>query len=290
MKRISFTLFLVHLFLFSGLLAQSATDFVTTWKTDNTGSSNSTSITIPTFPGETYNYDVDWDNDGTFDEFSLTGDVTHDFGAAGTYTIRIQGTFPRIYFNNTGDRHKILSVEQWGNNPWTSMEKAFMGCWYLEIDATDAPDLSGVTSMEIMFQRCDIMNQDIGHWDVASVTNMRGLFYRCFDFNQDLSSWNVSNVTDMGGMFREAGSFNQDISSWNVSSVQMMDGMFYSAGSFNQPLGNWDVSNVTNMANMFDNPLTGDFDQAFENPSFSLGRPLPFLCLPSRSPCQAQQD
>ncbi len=64
-------------------------DFVTTWKTDNAGISNSTSITIPT-TGTGYNYDVDWNNDGTFDEFGITGSATHDFGVAGTYTIRIQ--------------------------------------------------------------------------------------------------------------------------------------------------------------------------------------------------------
>ncbi len=40
------------------VLAYSSAEFVTVWKTDNTGSSNSTSITIPT-TGTGYNYDVD---------------------------------------------------------------------------------------------------------------------------------------------------------------------------------------------------------------------------------------
>lgn len=59
------------------------TDFVTTWKTNNNGSSGPTSITIPTHPGSTYSYYVDWNNDGDFtdsDETSAyTGPVTHDF-------------------------------------------------------------------------------------------------------------------------------------------------------------------------------------------------------------------
>ncbi|MBK8194343.1 MAG: hypothetical protein IPK76_14435 [Lewinellaceae bacterium] len=68
-----------------------ATDaFITTWKTDNPGASNSTSITIPT-TGSGYNYEVDWDNDGVYDQSGITGNVTHDFGTAGTYTIRIRG-------------------------------------------------------------------------------------------------------------------------------------------------------------------------------------------------------
>jgi len=56
----------------------SQNEFITTWKTDNPGTSNSTSITIPTIGGG-YNYDVDWDNDGNFDEIGITGNVTHDF-------------------------------------------------------------------------------------------------------------------------------------------------------------------------------------------------------------------
>ena len=144
--------FLSLFFFCNFLLAQSA--FITTWKTDNTGTSNSTSITIPTF-GTGYNYDVDWDNDGVFDQLGITGDVTHDFGSVGTYTIRIQGDFPRIYFNEGGDCLKILSVNQWGNLQWESMGRAFMGARNLEVDATDAPDLSMVTDISYMFYDAD---------------------------------------------------------------------------------------------------------------------------------------
>ena len=87
-------------------------EFITTWKTDNAGTSNSTSITIPTYGGG-YNYSVDWNNDGVMDQTGISGNVTHDFGVAGTYTIRITGNFPRIYFNNGGDRLKILNVNSW---------------------------------------------------------------------------------------------------------------------------------------------------------------------------------
>ena len=84
-----------------------ASMFVTTWNTENviTGSSNNTSITIPT-EGSGYSYQVDWNNDGDFldsgEDIVHTGDATHDYGAGngGEKTIRIKGTFPRIYFNN----------------------------------------------------------------------------------------------------------------------------------------------------------------------------------------------
>ncbi|MBK8194338.1 MAG: BspA family leucine-rich repeat surface protein [Lewinellaceae bacterium] len=151
------SILLALLFLLPSAASAQADAFITTWKTNNPGTSNSSSITIPT-TGSGYNYEVDWDNDGTYDQSGITGNVTHDFGAAGTYTIRIRGSFPRIYFNNVGDRRKLLGISQWGAIAWTSMESAFDGCSNLNISATDVPNLSGVTNMSEMFQACTALN------------------------------------------------------------------------------------------------------------------------------------
>ncbi|MEO1481780.1 MAG: hypothetical protein AAFU77_06710 [Myxococcota bacterium] len=60
-------------------------DFVTTWKTDNEGGvTSTTSVEIPAGDDFEFFYDVDWNGDGTFDEFGLTGSATHDYGVAGT--------------------------------------------------------------------------------------------------------------------------------------------------------------------------------------------------------------
>lgn len=101
-----------------------------------------------------HNYEVDWDNDGAYDQSGVTGSVTHDFGTAGTYTIRIRGVFPRIYFNNAGDRLKLLDIVQWGDIAWTSMLSAFRGCANLNVSATDVPNLNGVTSLGNMLSDC----------------------------------------------------------------------------------------------------------------------------------------
>ncbi len=252
--------FLLFVFVFVAVLfapktALAAGEFITTWQTTTADEQ----ITIPTTGGG-YNYDVDWGDSSA--SSSVTGDGVHFYATAGTHTVTITGTFPRIYFNNggyfdgTGDNDQILSVEQWGTGVWTSMESAFFGTSNLAVNATDSPDLSGVTNMAQMF-RASAVNQDISSWNVSNVTNMSTMFaYSAF--NQDISSWNVSNVTDMSVMFLWNNSFNQAIGSWNVSNVTTMERMFGAAHAFNQPLNTWDVSSVTDMGFMFyDTP----FDQ-----------------------------
>jgi len=232
--------------------------FITTWKTDNDGISCSSCITIPTFPGETYSYDVDWDNDGVYDDIGVIGGIAHDYETAGTYTVAIRGLFPRIYFDGEGSHQvnrsessKLVGIIQWGDIEWTSMENAFAGCNRLLSGGLDIPDLTKVSSTNQMFLNANKFNGNISSWNVSNVKTMNGMFYEASEFNQDIGSWDVSSVTDMSFMFYDASHFNQDISSWNVSSAKLMSYLFRSAIIFNQDIGAWDVSSVTNMKGMF---------------------------------------
>ncbi|MBK9148716.1 MAG: DUF285 domain-containing protein [Flavobacteriales bacterium] len=224
--------------------------FITTWNTANTGTSGSTEITIPT-TGAGYLYHLDWNNDGVYDQFNVTGSVSHDFGVPGTYTIRITGAFPRIFFNGAGDRLKLLSVDQWGATPWTSMAGAFKGCSNMNLTATDAPDLSLVTDLSECFMDCIALTADLDQWDVLGITTMTRLFRGCTLFNGDVTTWATDSVTDMSGMFTLAGTFNRDISGWNTSKVTTMAAMFSNADSFDQPIGVWDVGQVQFFNTMF---------------------------------------
>lgn len=227
--------------------------FVTTWKTDNPGTSNDNQITIPT-TGTGYFYNVNW-GDGNSDT-DVTGSITHTYATPGTYTVSITGAFPRIFFNATSiftpkESRKILTVEQWGNVAWSSMASAFTGCANLRINATDAPNLSGVTDMSRMFMRAAAMNDNIDNWNVGTVTNMSELFADATAFNQPLNNWNVGSVTDMRQMFWFASAFNQDIGGWTVSNVTNMGAMFAGATSFNQNIGGWNVIKVTSLSSTF---------------------------------------
>ncbi|WP_299114083.1 BspA family leucine-rich repeat surface protein [uncultured Winogradskyella sp.] len=247
-----------------GMSCDSSDYFVMTWKTDNPGASNNTSITIPTSSGETYNYQVDWTYDGVIfnpENVIFSGSITHDYGVAGTYTVAIRGNFPQIDFgNNPGDKDKILTIEQWGTNPWTSMLTAFMNCSNLNINASDAPNLSNANNLLATFLGCTSLNADINHWDVSNITNMWFTFKDATSFDQPLDNWDVSNVTVMESMFSGATSFNQSLNNWDVSSAEYMNVMFQGATSFNQPLNNWDVSSVVNMNKMFDGATSFDQD------------------------------
>jgi len=230
--------------------------FITKWNTENTqtGSSASNQLRIPLY-GNGYNFEVNWGDGNTnsyeIDPGEIPHFIEHTYDSPGVYTLLISGDFPRIYFRNSSDRRKIVDVVQWGDIQWTSMENAFYECYNLNISATDAPDLSSVTSMSNMFARITQMNPAIGHWDVSQVQDMSYLFNETQAFNQDLSGWDVSSVTNMSNMFAFAEAFNGNISSWTVSSVTDMSYMFYNAITFDQDISNWDVSNVTDMGSMF---------------------------------------
>ena len=266
---------------FLTLYAQAQTrPFITTWQT----SAANESITIPT-AGDGYNYTVNWGDNST-DNNTYTGAeaaaaATHEYATSGTYTVTISGAFPRIRFSqlinsrltSTLATGQIRTVEQWGDQAWTSMESAFAGCSDLTFNTTDAPDLSGVMDMSHMFRESSFkgdisdwnvssvtnmywmfgessFNGNISNWNVSSVTDMRVMFYLS-PFNGDISKWNTSSVTRMADMFNNNAAFNGDISNWNVSSVTNMDRMFLSSSSFNGDISKWNTSSVTSTKDMF---------------------------------------
>ena len=225
----------------------AATDdanFITTWQTTRDGMS----ITIPV-GGAAGTYTVNW-GDGTISE-DVSGDRTHAYETAGTYTVGISGDYTKILLSDSASNaRKLQSIEQWGAAQWESMNQAFKGASNMEYRATDAPDLSSVTDMSNMFSRAASFDGDLSGWNVSSVTNMSELFLSASSFNGDLSGWDVSSVVDMSLMFRQTTSFDGDLSGWDVSSVVDMSMMFF-ASSFNGDISDWNVSSADDMSNMF---------------------------------------
>ena len=216
--------------------------FITTWKTD---AANQT-ITIPLSGAD---MTIHW-GDGT-NSTGIFGDATHTYTNPGIYEVSVYGGLEAISLDGNPDAAKLVSIDQWGDASWVTMESAFKGASNMVYEATDAPDLSRVTDMSSMFYRATSFNGDISSWDVSSVTDMSVMFYFADSFNQPIGGWDVSSVTDMSRMFLGAVSFNRPLNTWDVSSVTDMSRMFWGAGSFNGDISTWDVSSVTNMVLMF---------------------------------------
>ncbi len=276
------------------ITVQAATaSFTSQWNTTliSDGSSYSTQIKLPLVNTGTYDFTVDW-GDGNFDTITSYDqtEILHNYSSEGVYTLVIDGTLVGWQFDNGGDKLKIIEISQWGNMGLGNTGHYFYGCENLVLSATDAPDLTGtttlyrafrgcyslgstgsmdtwdvssVTNMTWMFTGASSFNQPIGNWDVSSIHSMYAMFYHADSFNQPIDGWDVSRVTNMEAMFMYSSSFNQDISSWDVSSVTIMRGMFAST-SFNQDISSWDVSSVTSMSYMFEgayfNQNIGDWD------------------------------
>lgn len=255
--------------------------FISTWKTNNPGSSTSTQIKVPTVSTGTYNCVVDW-GDSTTSTITTYNDAawTHTYSIAGTYTVSISGVFKGIFFNSSGDNGKITNISQWGildlgntasgayffgctNMTITALDilntstvsifiSAFRNCASItSIPSIDSWDMSNITNMSFAFSGNTNFNGDISSWKTSKVTNFDNCFAACVNFNSDLSAWNIGSCTSMSATFSNCTTFNGNISTWNTSNVTNMNNILSNCAVFNRDIGLWNVSNVTQMSFSF---------------------------------------
>jgi len=205
-------------------LTQPTPDLRFIIKVDTTkdGSASNTMI-IPT-PGAGYDFTVDW-GDGTIEDISGTSPtVSHAYAAGGIKTISITGTFPRIYFNNLGDKLKLLEVMNWGSygEGITDQSDAFRGClnnekiaddWRLNdtiLEAsymfsfnslTSLPDSMTLSALEFntrMFESNSISS--LNNLTLESLINGNGMFrnnYSILVIPEQMTLSNLINGTEM---------------------------------------------------------------------------------------------
>ncbi|MEP3387720.1 MAG: hypothetical protein ABJO02_06015 [Reichenbachiella sp.] len=134
--------------------------FVSTWKTDNPGNSNSNQIILPTHSLGAYNFSVDW-GDGTSDIITTwdQAETIHTYSSPGTYDVTITGQFEDILVDQ--DMLKLLEVKNWGTlilgNGKTgsgNVANHFMDCANLVISADGSLDMSQTTYLTNSFKGC----------------------------------------------------------------------------------------------------------------------------------------
>lgn len=246
-----------------------ANQFVSTWNPSltSTGSSTATQVKLPLVSTGTYNFVVDW-GDGTNNTITTwnQAQVTHTYSTSKLYQIKITGTCYGWQFNATGDRLKLLSVQQWGNAfRLGNATGYFSGCENLELQQVgDVLDLTGTTTFLNMFSSCFKLTsvKNINLWVTTNVTIMTNAFVNAYNFDDNIGAWNVANVTDMSGMFNVSvaisvgrGRFNNGgsdtIKNWNTSNVTTLQTTFQNQIKFNQEVGLWNINKVTSLFGTF---------------------------------------
>ena len=142
-------------------------------KTDNAGASHDYQFSLSLSSLTPYNFTVKW-GDGTQSTITdrLDAARTHSYPEAGTYTIEITGTFGRMYFNNAGDKLKVVGEVDLGDgsNGWTSFQNAFYGCANITSVIGVIPD--GVTSLRQAFQGTGLTD-----WSIDMPATITDLYY-----------------------------------------------------------------------------------------------------------------
>ena len=192
----------------------------------------------------TYDYYVDWGDGNAEEHFTTNTDQLHTYSTSGIYQISISGIFPHISFAGAGvEGRLVLSIDQWGDIIWGSMNGAFQGCQNMIGAYTDMPNTSLVTDMNSMFYNCYLFNSPV-NFDTSAVTNMAVMFSNCLAFNQSLASFDTSNVTDMSDMFYGATAFNQSVAHFDTSNVEWFFYMFNNCPAFKQSLANFSLASA----------------------------------------------
>ena len=155
--------------------------FIFTVKTDNAGTSASNQFTIPTSTTgitQAFLYDIETSDGQTIT--GNTGNTTITFPTAGTYDVKISGSFPYMYFNNGGDKLKLLDIKNFGIYALgsTSQEVAFYGCSNMVISANDIGHFENVTTFGYTFFDCTSITS-IPLIDTGNATILEGILRNC---------------------------------------------------------------------------------------------------------------
>ena len=203
--------------------------------TTKPGSASNTFI-LPLRSGYSYNFIVEW-GDGSIERVVTDGNITHVYPTSGVYLVKIHGAgpgrqFPAIYFNNGGDRRKLLSVKSFGDIKWVDLQGAFFGC----LNLTSIPK---------------------DKFDTVGVSNFTSMFYNCSSFNQQITNLNTASVFTLSRLFTNCSAYNQEIL-FSTKGCVSFDTTFYGCTAFKQNLNHLDITSLANAADMLGNTNIND--------------------------------
>lgn len=249
------TLYYFYVVAYKGSTESTATNIYDTYfkitiDTTKAGSANDTFV-LPTTGGG-FNAYVDWGEGGAEQNIVGTpGNVSHTYAAQGTYQIKIRGVMKNIYFHDTGDKLKVMSIDNWGNNNWTYVMQMFFGCQNMVANYIDIPNFSAITSVGNLFRNCYLFNGKVVGIDLANCYDFTAMFLHAHSFNQPVDNLVTSTAWDIHAIFEDAWAFNQPLTGWDTRNATTLNRTFYRASSFNSSVA-IDTSKVQDFANCFD--------------------------------------
>ena len=210
-------------------------------------------LTLPV----TKDYEVDW-GDGVI---TTTGN-SHAYATSGVYTVKMFGVVDDFRFNNSGDKDKILTVENWGGFVGL-LSGLFSGCTLLG----DVSPTSGVTiSYGSAFRDCDSINVDLT--DTIWIGNpANSCFFRCDGNFTGLNTFlpNGNGVNGLNATFNSA-NFNEDVSSFDTSTIIDFRNIFALNNVFNQDVSSWDYSKAGGVSGFMSGKSPENYDyQYYDN-------------------------
>lgn len=183
---------------------------------------------------------ISWGDNGYQTISNATQTITHTYGSAGDYQIRIWGQGYVFPVNRFYGYLKLKSFDAWGSYIWCSNRGNLSGTGgqtdplhrfqipapdgagnAFDYAATDAPTFTGADN-RIRYIFDGFYNTKTGNSGGSSTA---------WTFSGSVSSWDISKVIDLTGLFGYQNTVN----------------ILVSGNGFDQ----WDTRNVTSMSNMF---------------------------------------
>ena len=204
-------------------------------------------------------YFVDWGDGGVEEEFTTTGNKSHTYAAQGTYQIKVRGGLTRIEFGNSGDRLKLIYIDQWGNLKWSSFWVAFYGCSNMNGRYLDAPNLTGYATIDLgnIFRNCAKFNWPVAHWDTSHCWRLERMFLDCILFNQNISHFDTHLVGSFDSMLWGCSSFKQSLATFSLAAATNLSNILNGCNinevgtttNYDETLVAWAAADVPNSLN-----------------------------------------
>ncbi|MBQ9395464.1 MAG: BspA family leucine-rich repeat surface protein [Proteobacteria bacterium] len=239
------------------------------------------------------NYRIDW-GDGSSESFTKCASAqVHTYSKAGTYHVKVTGVLEEWSMSQARRdpvECETLCQSNLDNPPEYELEHCIIMCMdghashysflntasltqvvsfgpvklgdsaftfqdaLTKVSEIDIPDLSGITSLNLMFDESHNFNSNLNRWDTSTITAMSSTFGNCEKFNSPLNNWDTTHVTDMSLLFFGAESFKGNgLSEWQTPVLTNLHYTFYDTPQFDVNLSGWNVTKVTSYSNAFQN-------------------------------------